>query len=211
MGYRLARAIGIIAVVLLTEGCSSAQSPPNTAASRTAGANMMEQQCVRNDVQSFLTAWLVNRNLEQAKRSFAAAAFSNEAMLQAPCADYIKPGDRGSATARRAGVEEFLKDFLPPRQVSSLGEVLSRDALSALVDQLGTRIVNDPKVDLFAVARLTTAQLPVGEARDAEYLRRNLPPRFYASFVPIGQGMIYFLWVPQGNDWRIYHASLVCM
>lgn len=172
---------------------------------------MTEQQRVRNAVQSFLTVWLVDQNLEKAKSSFGEAAFTNEAILQAPCAGYIKPDDRGSETARRAGVQRFLQDFLPKKRAATLGEVLSRDAISALVEQLGTKLVNDPKADLFVLARLTTEQLPIGESRDADYLRRTLSSSFYVSFVPVGQGMIYFLWVPQGSDWRIYHASLVCM
>jgi hypothetical protein len=172
---------------------------------------MTEQQRVRNAVQSFLTVWLVDQDLEKAKSSFGAAGFTNEAMLQASCAGYIKPDDRGSETARRAGVQKFLQDFLPQKRAATLGEVLSREPISALVEQLGTKLVNDPKVDLFVLARLTTEQLPIGESGDADYFRRTLPPSFYVSFVPIGQGMIYFVWVPQGSDWRIYHASLVCM
>lgn len=172
---------------------------------------MTEQQRVRNDVQSFLTAWLVDRNLEKAKSWFGEAAFTNEAILQAPCASYIKSDDRGSETARIAGVQKFLQDFLPQERAASLGEVLSRDASSALVDQLGTRPVNDPKVDLFVLAKLTTEQLPIDKSCVADYLRKTLPSSFYVTFVPVDRGMVYFLWVPQGSDWRIYHASLVCM
>lgn len=205
------RSVGVVGVVLLTQACSVAQVPPKARAPQAARVNMTEQQRVRDGVQSFLTVWLVDRNLEKATAAFGAAAFSNEAILQAPCADSIKPEDRGSESARRAGVQKFLQDFMPQKRVATLREVLSRDAMSALMDQLGTRLVNDPKTDLFALAKLTTEQLPVGESRDTEYLRKNLPSSFYVSFVPVGQGMIYFLWVPQGSDWRIYHASLVCM
>lgn len=172
---------------------------------------MSEQQRVRDYVRSFLTVWLVERDVERAKAWFGAAAFSNEAILQASCAGYIRPEDRGSENARRAGVQKFLRDFLPQEPVTALSEVLGRDAIAPLVDQLGTRVANDPKLDLFVLARLGAAELPVGEARDLDYLRKNLPSISYVSFVQVGQGMIYFVWIPQGSEWRIYHASIVCM
>lgn len=197
---RLLRSLGIAAVFVLAEACSMAQTPPRS-----------EQQRVRDDVQSFLTTWLVDRNIEKAKLSFGAAAIGNEAILQASCAGYIRPEERGSEMARRTGVQKFLQDFLPQKPVTALGEVLTRDATSVLLDQLGTKITNDPRADLFVLAKLSKAELPGDDPRDVDYLRKNLPSSFYISFVPVGQGMIYFVWVSQGNEWRIYHASLVCM
>jgi len=199
------------AVVLVTQACSVAQIASKAPAPKAARVNMTEQQRVRDDVQSFLTVWLVDRDIEKAKASFGASAFGNEAILQAPCAGYIKPEDRGSETARRAGIQKFLQDFLPKKPATTLGEVLSSEAISVLVDQLGCKLANDPKADLFVLARLTVEQVPASESRDADYLRKNLPSSFYVSFIPIGHGMLCFLWIPQGNDWRIYHTSLVCM
>ena len=172
---------------------------------------MSEQQRVRDSVRYFLTVWLVERDLEKAKASFGAAAFRNEAILQASCAGYIRPEDRGSENARRAGVQKFLQKFLPQKPVTALSEVLDGNAIAPLVDQLGTRVANDPKLDLFVLARLRAEELPVGEARDVDYLRKSVPSSSYVSFIPVGQGMIYFVWIPQGSEWRIYHASLVCM
>lgn len=88
---------------------------------------------------------------------------------------------------------------------------MSDDLIRDFVDQLGTALVNDPKTDLFALARLTTRQMPRGESAEMDSLRNSLPARFYASFVPIGQGMIYFVWTRQEGEWRIHHASLACM
>lgn len=201
---------GIVIGILLIEACLSAQAPPK-ATPTGEKATMTEQQRIRDCIRSFLTVWLVDRNVDKAKLSFGNAAFSNEALLQASCAGYIKPDDRKSEVARRAGVQKFLQDFLPQDAAVSLDKLLNRDAIFPLVDQLGFKPANSPEADLFVLAKLTKEQLAVDESWEADYLRKNLPASFYASFVPIGQGLIYFIWVPEGNSWVIYHASLVCM
>jgi hypothetical protein len=200
---------GIIASILLLEACLGAQAP-RKAMPKDEKTTMTEQQRIRDSVQSFLTVWLVDRSLDKAKLSFGDAVFNNEALLQASCAGYIKSEDRKSETARRAGVQKFLQDFLPKEPAVSLDKVLNREAIMPLVDQLGFKPANSPEADLFILAKLTKEQLPVNESWETDYLRKNLPASFYASFVPIGQGLIYFLWVPEGNNWVIYHASLVC-
>lgn len=203
---------GIITSILLIEACLSAQSPPKEA-SKSERVNMTEPQRIRDYVRSFLTAWLVDRDIDKAKLSFGGAAFNNEALFQASCAGYIKSEDRKSETARRAGVQKFLQDFLPKSPVVSLDKVLNKETIKSLLDPLGFKPANNPEMDLFILAKLTKKQLPVNdESWEEDYLQKNLPPSFYASFVPIGQGLIYFLWVPEeGSRWVIYHASLVCM
>lgn len=201
---------GVIVGILLIEACVSAQAPPK-ASQKGEKTIMTEQQSVRESVRSFLTVWLVDRNLDKAKLSFGNAAFNNEALLQASCAGYIKSEDRKSEAARRAGVQKFLQDFLPKNPVTSLDKVLNREAIMPLVNRLALKPANSPESDLFILAKLTKEQLPVNESWEAEYLRKNLPANFYASFVPIGEGLIYFLWVPEGNNWVIYQASLVCI
>ena len=172
---------------------------------------MTEQELVRDSVRAFLSSWLVDRDTDKATRSFGESAFKNESMLQESCAGYIKPEERGSEVARRAGIKKFLQDFLPVKAPRSLGDVLDRTSLAPMTEQLGKKLVNDPNADLFALAELAAGEVPTSNSEEAAYLRKHLPPKFYASFVPVGQGMVYFLWVPKGGQWRIFHASLVCI
>ena len=105
--------------IFLFESCLFAQNPskPKT---NIEGSSMTEIQRVRDSVRLFLTAWLVDRDLDTAKSAFGKAAFKNDALLQASCARYIKPDDRGSDIAIKAGIEKFLQDYLPKAPVTSL-------------------------------------------------------------------------------------------
>ncbi len=204
------RSIGVV-VILVVTGCSVAQVRHQPPAQESAERNMTEQQLVRDSVQVFLSSWLIDRDADKAIRSFGEGALKNESMLQESCASYIKPEERGSEVARRAGIKKFLRDFLPGKAPRSLGDVLDRASLAPMTEQLGNKLVNDPNTDLFALAELTAGEVPTSNSEEAAYLKKHLPPKFYASFVPVGQGMVYFLWVPEGGQWRIFHASLVCM
>ena len=75
----------------------------------------------------------------------------------------------------------------------------------------GAALANDPKADGFVLARLRQDQIPTSSTDVKDYLRAKLPAEFYAAFVPIGSGTVYFIWVREDSDWRISHASLVCM
>jgi len=209
----LRRAIGIVFGVLLLEACLVAQAPATARESYNPRASA-EQHRVRGAVRSFLTVWLVHRDVDKASSSFATAAFRNEAILAAPCSAYIKTGHGGSEAARRAGGQKFLRDFLPAKPATALREILAPETLGAVVEQLGSSAVNDPQADLFALTKLRREQLPVSESADSEsadarYLRKYLPASFYVSFVPISDGLVYLVWVPEHNAWRIYHASIV--
>lgn len=208
---RISKSIAILSVFLLVPGCSSAQVRPAQDASKVKGQAMTEQQLVRDNVRAFLSVWLIERATDKAALFFGNEAFQNEAMLAASCASYIKPQERGSEKARRAGVDKFLRDFAPTEPKADLSQVLNRETIVPLMAQMGGKVTNDPKVDLFVVAKMTREEVPAEESKEADYLRKHLPASFYASFVPVGEGMIYFLWVPEGKNWTIYHASLVCM
>jgi hypothetical protein len=206
----MSRVLGIFLISFLTLACPFAQVQPQ--APEPAGrADMTEEQVVRDSTQSFLTAWLVDQDLARATAWFSEAAFQNEAILQEPCSGYVKSEERGSEPARRAGVKKFLLDFLPGQRVKTLGQILNPGTISEVGDQLAGKLVNNPKTDLFALAKLTKQGIPATDVKDADYLRAKLPERFYASFVPVGGGLVYFLWIPDPKGWRIYHASLVCM
>jgi len=171
-----------------------------------------EQKQVSETVESFLSAWLVERNIEKAKTFFAKSAYSNEAMLQESCAVYIKAVDRMSDMAITAGIEKFLQDFLPEKPAASLKLVLDRKSVSEILYEPGMKPINNPESDYHVLAKLRKDQLPPNESGETEFLRKHLPVNdFYASFVPVGGGWTYFLWIFENNRWAIYHASIVCL
>lgn len=157
----------------------------------------------------------MERDLEAAKTAFGTAAFRNEAILQQPCAGYIDPQRRTSETERRLGVERFLRDFMPADPVASLAGALDSASAVAMALQSGDRVVNDPEGEGFVLAEFTKSQIATGSfeigERLEDSLRSQLPDEFYASFIPIGGGVVYFFWLREGQAWRILHASLVCM
>jgi hypothetical protein len=171
-----------------------------------------EKQQVGKWVRSFLNTWLVERNIQKAKTSFTKTAYTNEAMLQESCAGYIKAADRKSQTAISAGIEKFLQDFLPQKPAASLEEVLDRKAVSEIVYGSGSNPINNPESDSYIIVKLKKNQLPDNDSAETEFLRKHLPASdFYASFVPVGGGWVYFLWISEDNRWEIYHASVVCV
>jgi hypothetical protein len=202
---------GFVVVTMLS--CWSLPLPGRSEvrALQVRGTTGSELRAIQQTVHSFLKAWLVERDVERAKSAFGRGAAQNEAMLQAPCAGFIKAEDRHSESARREGIERFLRDFLPRQPVKSLGQALNRELAVRMGRQFGTQLANDPATDRYVLARLTKDQFSTGSSEGAEYLRNALPHGFWVSFVPIGDGTVYFVWVSEGTTWRIFHASLVCM
>ena len=199
---------GIAIVLMFSQSCSMGQTSKAKSPARTPLSE--EKQSVRKTVQAFLNSWLVSRDLDSAKLWFGAAAFLNEAMLQESCAGYIKPEQRSSEAARRIGIDKFLQDFLPAKQVARLSQVINQNSVAQMAEELSANLANDARSDGFVLAKLTREQLPVSAAEFKDYLRSRLSDEFYASFVPIGEGTVYFLWIREGQVWRILHASLVC-
>jgi len=198
--------LGVACVMIVAEACTMAQTSPKTKA-RPINQDWVT---VRRNVQTFLNSWLVNGDLESAKQAFGAAAYQNEAMLQESCAGYIKSELKSSEETRRVGIGKFLQDFLPPTPVQRLGQVLNESMAVQLGSQLAG-VANDPKADGFVLAKLSRNHIPSSSSEVKDYLRSRLPAEFYAAFVPIGSGTVYFLWVRDGSMWRILHASLVCV
>ena len=202
------RGVGLTGFMLMFQACTMAQ----TSQKSPGPPSNQERALVRRTALAFLNSWLVKQDLEAAKQSFGPAAYQNEEMLQESCAGYITPELKSSEEARRAGIGKFLKDFLPVPPVQRLDQVLNgKTAIEIGGAQLGASLANDPKADGFVLAKLSRDQVPTSSQEAKGYLSRRLPADFYVSFVSIGGGSVYFLWIRDGSAWRIMHASLVCM
>lgn len=180
---------------------------------RVRRADATEQTLVES-VRTFVRNWLVQRNVESAFAWFNNAALGNEVLLRASCAGYIAEEDTLSPPTREAGIREFLTDFSREFGGQQLVSAAHNDVFSETLAELGDRILNDTTVDSFVVVKFPDSELRDSESyedHEDEYLRTHLPPVSFISFVPVGGGMTYFIWVPEGDSWRIYHANMVCM
>ncbi len=194
---------------MILAGCMA--PPSQTGATLQQPVPFQEDQ-VRDSVHSFLSVWLLDGSVEKALEFFGESSTRNEAMLRASCSSYIPSEERGTEKARRSGLKRFLLDFVGSDRRTDLAQVLDAEELSPLIDELGERVVNDAKSDLFAVVEMTREELPEEESSaESAVLSKHLPEHFYASIVPIDGGILSFLWVPEASGWKIHHAELVCM
>jgi hypothetical protein len=208
MTIRFFSRLGVASVMIVAHGCTMAQNPQKNEARPSVD---QEKAVVTRNLRTFLNSWLVNGDLGVAMQAFGTAAYRNEAILQEPCAGYIKPEQKSSQDARRIGIRKFLQDFLPSTPVQRLGQVLNESAAVRLGAQLGAVVANNPEADGFVLAKLGRDQIPTGSSEVTDYLRSRLPAELYVAFVPIDNGTVYFLWVREGSSWCIFHASLVCV
>ncbi|MFN7923335.1 MAG: hypothetical protein U0Q16_24750 [Bryobacteraceae bacterium] len=168
-------------------------------------------QQLNSTIRSFLNAWLIERDIVKAEAFFGASAKKNEMMLQESCAGYIRPEARKSEVGRREGIRRFLKEFQAPPGIGTLAGVLNGSGASRIAGAAGSLAVNDVAKDGYILLKVQKGRVP-GATPEAElYLRARLPAHSYASLVPLGGGIVRFLWVFEGANWRIFHASIVCM
>jgi hypothetical protein len=195
------------AAALLPERQSAiSQRPP----SEEVRANSIK---VRKELVSFLSIWLLKKDTKSSLRFFADSAFSNQAMLSADCAGYMKEINRLSRKGFEAGLRQFLADFEKGVAGNSLDEILVPKGLADVEINDGKSVLNDPMNDGFMLVHIgqsETSGLP-GSAQSQAFLKKNFPASgYYAAVVPIHDGFVYFLWIEDKGNWRIYHADLVC-
>ncbi|HEX4997077.1 MAG TPA: hypothetical protein VFY29_02560 [Terriglobia bacterium] len=166
---------------------------------------------IQFSVREFLNSWLVDRNVELALQSFGAAAIQNEMMLSDSCAGYIAPSERASEQSRRDGIARFLRDFLPEPPVTDLRRALNAATAARLASQKASRVINDPTTDSYVLMRVGKDEISGETSEATRYLRARLPASVNVLIVPIGAGMVNFVWTPEGSGWKVAHASLVCM
>ena len=169
-------------------------------------------QNLRVSVSDFLTQFLVERNPAKALTSFSQSAFENLAMFDDSCSGYVKDGERTAGGIRR-GVEKFLNDAGSLPLTQSLRS-LSAEALVPLKRKMGARAVNFSTDDPFILVHATPGEVASLMSRKSAkaFLRKHLRSKSpVVSYIPLGQGVGYLVWVKEGAQWKIWHASLVCM
>lgn len=196
-----------IAVLWVASAGSAMQSPPPRAS--VIGRQTAERRRVRDTVREFFTAWFEERNVEKTLTYFSASAFRNRFLLSSSCASYINDGNE-SEEGRRAGARKFLEDALASRQQSATSEGSIDSPLEEVRSQLKAFLINDPKVDPFVLVDIPRRQLLEQGEEESDYLLKKLPKEFYVCFISVGGGIAYFIWILDGGEWRIYHATLEC-
>jgi hypothetical protein len=174
-----------------------------------------DEESLRNCVSRFLTTWLVNRNAIAAFNSFGIKAFENKAIFDDECSGYIRDFDRNSVEAIKKGVEKFLKDTSSLTACNNLNDVLAIDSLVSLKKRLGAKVINSLIQDRFLLVRAKPGDVVSLTSRSKprkflqKYLKSTEP--LYLSFISLGGGIMYFVWEKKSENWKICHASLICM
>jgi hypothetical protein len=166
---------------------------------------------LRVEIAKFLRAWLVAHDFKQSMRSFSAQAFANEVILHAGCGGYIKDERRQDAQAIQAGIETFLRDFAIGEKGRSLDEQLD---VARFIQDNSLTALNNVKRDRYLLVKLSAGDL--GQLMDDPHvmglLRAKLSSEdFYCSVISVKGGVLYFLWIPEADQWRIYHADMICI
>lgn len=169
-------------------------------------------ESLRASVSEFLMQFLVKRSPAKAITSFSKSAFENLAMFDDGCSGYVEEGARNAGGIRR-GVEKFLNDAgsLPATQGL---RTLNTEALVPLKRKLGARAMYFSTDDPFILVHAKPSEVASMMSRKSakafleKHLRSKSP---VVSYIPLGQGVGYLVWLKEGAEWKIWHAALVCM
>ncbi len=168
---------------------------------------------LRSRVELFLSAWLIDRNVDHAIRFFHPTAFSNPFVFSESCVGGVGTDSKNEAEKR---IRRFLKNFRPKQKVKAVRGllVLNDDMLEP-----GVKPMNSPVEDgyyLFSAEKSGTNE-DWAEQEDFKYLKEHVDlSRSVVCVVGIrfdrdAVGYIYAIWHKDDDLWTIVHANLFCM
>ncbi len=209
-------------------GSPAAQQEPSEA-ERTEARDADAKQ-VTLLTRQFLEAWLSRRDFAKALEFFGASAFANQSMLREDCLALRSEGPETPEQIRR-DVLWFLRNFATGwpagrplseivgtrliEDIDSIGEEETEEREEAL-----RAILNDVRSDRFMVVRAAGGEDLNAEKWEwlNEDLRKDLEGReFFVSAVPLRNvetgldGVVSFVWLREGDAWKIYHAGVFCV
>jgi hypothetical protein len=174
-----------------------------------------DEESLRNCITRFLSSWLVERNAIEAFNSFGSRAFGNKAMFDDECSGYIRNSDRNSVESIKRGIERFLNDTASFPVYKNLNDALNTESLLSLKKRLGSKIINNLDQDRFLMVRVKPGDIVSLTSRNnpRKFLKKYLksPDALYLSFISLNDGIMYFVWEKESTNWKICHASLICM
>lgn len=148
----------------------------------------------------FLHTWLVDRDVDSAAASFAAAAFTHGELLAQDCLGLKSINQMGM-------VREFL-GAMNARPARILSDALSTDAGMPLDAPFPA--LNDVRRDGFGIYRVAKVSLPPDEL-PGPALNALLPPVFYVQVVPLRESfVVFFIWIPDDGRYRILTVDVQC-
>jgi hypothetical protein len=164
-------------------------------------------------VKTFLHTWLVAGDIDGAFGWFSTDAFLNRALLAESCVSGIETTTRSEDT--RARVKRFLSDFSKDK-ADNVNSVVRLDVLrrAAGWHELKNRAANRPDEDHFVVFKATRDEAArLGDtAAQRNYLKKSIPTRTVeVVLIPIYDGVLYTIWVPESDRMAIYHLGMFCM
>jgi len=175
-----------------------------------------DEEILRSQIKQFLSTWLVDRDFAKAIDSFSARAFSNKAIFDESCSG-IQDEARNSAEAMKNEIGKFLNLDEEDFPVSDdLNVALSANSLLPF-KRLKSKSVSNMEQDRFLLLRIKASDVAdfASESHAHKFLKeyfKSTQP-LYLSIISIGDagGIVYFIWEKDGENWKISHASLVCM
>lgn len=184
---------------------------PSVAGHPSTQKEKQELKKLQAAIEMFLNSWLVEHDVEKARQHFSVASTLNEMMLSADCAGYINDEDRKSKAAVQAGIEKFLRDFTTGNPGRSLSEQLGTSRISPPSQ---SNVLNDVQKDRYLLVKFISRKLQkiIQERKVIDQLRKETKGKsFYISFIQIGNGVLYFVWLQSAGQWQVYHADMVCI
>jgi hypothetical protein len=176
-----------------------------------AGAGPREGEPLAGRVRGFLSAWLVARDVDAALGYFAREAFENEVLLAESCTG--RP-ERMSAAERKRRVRRFLEEFARDAPGGRLSEILRPEVLTRAAGGQKLHPLNRVRDDGFVVFRVSAGEATgLAESnKGQQYLKGRLKgERVAVALVPIGDGVLYSIWLGEEEKAEIYHVGMFCM
>ena len=176
--------------------------------------NSRDEEMLRSQVLQFLSTWLIDRDFKKAMDSFGDNAFSNAAIFDEECSG-IRNEARNSAEEMKKEIEMFLESIEDFPVFNNLSDALEIEVLLPLDKKLKSKVANALVQDKFLLVRVKASDVVKlsSQKKSRESLKKYLVQTrpLYLSIIPLGGGIMYFVWEKDNQNWEIFHANLVCM
>ncbi len=175
--------------------------------------NIAAQPQPKRIIDRFFKTWLINKDAIRSMGFFDPKAFNNRYMCW-DCNGNISIRGRHSSAKLKNEIRKFL--FHASRLKMYL--VLPQDYLKDFIDREKENLINKPENDKYFLYRVAVIQKFLEPSRETTFLRKHYDLR-KARICLIGlsfkgepddlEGVMFFLWVPVKNSWKIVSLGFV--
>lgn len=181
----------------------------------------VQRSVVRDQVASFLSTWLIERNSEKALSFLSSEAIRGPIVLSSSCAGYIPSRERHNPHSVRKGVLSFLDEGKAAVSAQTMSGVLSTELLEGMDEDLIRKAVNDVNSDAFLLLKISQASdleelvfivenLHAGRMLLQQLESGDLYVGIAAVKTPDAVVPFYLVWKQEASGWKIIHLDLIC-